>query len=454
MKTMAYILVLGLLFILSGCNKFLEEKSDKKLAVPHTLEDLQALLDDVIYVGGQTASESEVSTDDYYVKENDMASLPESEQALYYWSAELPDDERNGQGWRNGYREIYYCNLVLEGLTGLTQEERGTVKAHDIMGQALIKRAAAMLAMAEIWTMGYDNKDVDSPYGLPIRQNTNFNEKSKRGTLAETYDFIQEDLLKAKDLLTLKSISKYRPTKAAAYGYLARLYLFKNDYVNAAIYSDSCISYHGGKLLDFGTLDISKRYGMPLPENNPEVIFLRTLTSFFILGQTVAKISPDLLNNYDSNDYRLNLFFYPNSDGSKRFKGSYTGSSGLFCGIALDEMYLIKIEALLQTGKFELAKIVTKEFVKNRYNLSSGKILNLDSMSNDELLNFIIQERRRELLMRGLRWSDIKRLNKMGSNLGFERKESNIKLPPNDLRFAIPIPQNVVDLTGMLKNER
>jgi hypothetical protein len=40
--------ILGLLlalFLLTGCNRFLDEKSDTTLAVPMTLEDNQALLD-------------------------------------------------------------------------------------------------------------------------------------------------------------------------------------------------------------------------------------------------------------------------------------------------------------------------------------------------------------------------------------------------------------------------
>ena len=455
MKKSIYVLGIWILLIGNGCNKFLDEKSDKKLAVPNSLIDLQALMDDVVYVGGQTASESEVSTDDYYVKDADLNSLPESEQALYKWAPELPDDDRNGQGWQNGYREVYYCNLVLERLLDLRDEDKNSAQGKDVMGQALLKRGVAMLAMAEIWTLGYSLENIESPYGLPIRQNTNFNERSKRATLGETYSFIEKDLLKSVSLLPIKSISKYRPTKAAAYGYLARLALFKNDYSKAIMYADSSLFFHNGKLLDFALLDATKRYPMPLPEENSEVIYVRGLTSAFILDQSVAKMSFKLLNIYDDNDYRLSLFFSFNSDSTKRFRGSYRGAASHFSGIAIDEMYLIKIEGLLRTGELELAKALTKEFVKHRYDLSTGNLYGyLDIMSKDQFINFILNERRKELVMRGIRWSDIKRLNKLGLNLNLERIESNITLPANDLRFAIPIPQKVIDKSQILKNER
>ena len=443
----------GVLLLLTGCNKFLEEKSDKKLVVPHTLQDFQALMDNTSALGN-VASEGEQSTDDYYVRDIDLVSLPESEQALYRWSAELPNDDRNGIGWQYGYREVYYCNLVLEGLLGLGPGEKNSLGAKDIMGQAHLKRGVAMFAMAEIWTPGYNPTDLGSPYGLPIRQNTNFNEKSARATVGETYAFIEENLLKAKDFLPIKSISKFRPTKAAAYGYLARLSLLKNDYGKALAYADSCMAAHEGNLLDFGTLDPAKRYGMPLPENNPEVIFMKGQTAF-ILGQTIAKISPDLLDKYEDNDYRKGLFFYPNSDGTKRFKGSYWSSSSIFAGMALNEIYLIKIESFIRTEKLAQAKTLASEFIKKRYRLSgSMNHIDVNTMTKDQLLEFTLQERRKELLFRGLRWSDVKRLNKLGYNLDLQRYGSTIKLPANDLRFTLPIPQKVIDVTGLLENER
>jgi hypothetical protein len=58
--------------------------------------------------------------------------------------------------------------------------------------------------------------------------------------------------------------------------------------------------------------------------------------------------------------------------------------------------------------------------------------------------------------MRGLRWMDIKRLNKDGAKITLTRNvEGNTyTLPPNDLRYALPIPEEVISLTGMPQNIR
>ena len=51
---------------------------------------------------------------------------------------------------------------------------------------------------------------------------------------------------------------------------------------------------------------------------------------------------------------------------------------------------------------------------------------------------------------------DIKRLNKEGSNINLVRKLDGqvYMLTAGDLRFALPIPEDVIELSGMLQNPR
>jgi hypothetical protein len=74
----------------------------------------------------------------------------------------------------------------------------------------------------------------------------------------------------------------------------------------------------------------------------------------------------------------------------------------------------------------------------------------------DSALAVILQERRKELLMRGLRWMDIKRLNEEGAGIIVTRKINGqvINLSPKDPRFALPIPEDVIALSGMKQNPR
>lgn len=446
-----FIGIIVLAGLLSSCAEFLEKKSDKQLAVPYTLQDFQALMDDGSYIGTKSAVEGEMSTDDYYLSENDLGQMVDSDRDIYNWASYIAHDDRSFSGWLHAYREIYYCNLVISGIADLGERDKNSSMGRDILGQALMHRAAAMLNIAEIWTVGYSPEQLDSPYGLPLRKNTDFNEKSVRSTIGNTYAMIEDDLLKAKGLLPLQVISKYRPSRSGAYGFIARFYLFVNDYDKAKIYADSAIYLHNGGLLDYATLDQEARYTMPIPENNPEVIFYRSLASSPVLDQSRAKMAKDLLDLYEPNDMRRDLFFLENPDGSERFRAGYRGSSAMFSGVALDEMYLIKMEGLIREGKEEEALGMLKEYLPTKYGVDFDEI----QMKGD-LLDFVFTERRRQLTMRGIRWSDIKRLNREGHSISLQRKEGATTdvLPSNDFRFALPVPQQVLDLTGIQPNPR
>tara|TARA_R110002033_G_scaffold36621_1_gene75228 strand:+ start:3737 stop:3916 length:180 start_codon:yes stop_codon:yes gene_type:complete len=57
---------------------------------------------------------------------------------------------------------------------------------------------------------------------------------------------------------------------------------------------------------------------------------------------------------------------------------------------------------------------------------------------------------------RGLRWQDIRRLNKEGAGITLTRtlKGENYTLPPNDPRYIFPIPDDEIALSGIKQNVR
>ncbi|GAA0881862.1 hypothetical protein GCM10009120_04580 [Sphingobacterium siyangense subsp. cladoniae] len=86
----------------------------------------------------------------------------------------------------------------------------------------------------------------------------------------------------------------------------------------------------------------------------------------------------------------------------------------------------------------------------------SGKFQVLTAKSDSEALDLILKERRKELLFRGVRWLDLKRLNKEGREISLKRVlgGKEFVLYPNDLRYALPIPEDVIELSGMQQNPR
>lgn len=72
----------------------------------------------------------------------------------------------------------------------------------------------------------------------------------------------------------------------------------------------------------------------------------------------------------------------------------------------------------------------------------------------EDALAIVLLERRKELLMRGLRWIDIKRLNKDGSNIVPTRvvNGETFSLEPNSSFYALPLLDDIIRLTGIEQN--
>src|SRR5690606_38762792 len=119
MKHIELIVMISLaVMAISGCNKFLDEKTDKKLVVPSKLDDLQALMDSDNIVSIVDPGEGEIASDDYYLTEDVWASLQhEYDRRAYTWQ---PDFSTTSDSWVVVYRNVYYANIILEKLRKIT----------------------------------------------------------------------------------------------------------------------------------------------------------------------------------------------------------------------------------------------------------------------------------------------------------------------------------------------
>lgn len=451
-KKLIFILLIGLCFvIINGCSKYLDKKPDAKLSVPNTLEDLQALMDYWVTMNQREPTAGNTSSDEYYVTAQDLGNATEAERNQYQWAASnlfpyITND------WANCYKIIYTANTVLENIEIIAKNK--VDDWNNVKGQACFFRANAYLQAAFIWCLAYDEQSADIDLGLPLRLNTNFNELSTRASVKETYRQIIKDLNMAVALLPEKSVHPYRPSKAAAYSLLSRTYLSMREYLNAGKYADSALAIKND-LLDYNKLNPNATYPFSTWQfsANPEIIFEARSFSPFILAVTIAKVDSMLYKLYDANDLRKVVYFRAFPNNIYGFKGSYSGSS-FFMGIATDELYLIKAETLVRSGEIAKAVFTLNSLLEKRW--KTGTYTPFVSFDQDIILGKILQERQKQLYRRGLRWMDVKRLNKEGRQISFERliDGKEYQLLPNDLRFALPIPEDVISMTGMAQNPR
>lgn len=169
-----------------------------------------------------------------------------------------------------------------------------------------------------------------------------------------------------------------------------------------------------------------------------------------------ALVDTFLYNSYLPEDLRKTLFFRSNANSTKSIRGNYTGGPIRFSGIATDEVYLMRAECRVRLGSVDAAMEDLNHLLAHRYD-NSKPFVPLIVDNQREALQYVLQERRKQLLMRGLRFADVKRLNKEGADIGFKRILQGVtyRLPPNDLRFAVAIPEEVIDLApDILQNPR
>jgi hypothetical protein len=444
---------------LTGCKKFLDEKPVSSQVEPKTLKDLQALLENYTTLNRTGVSAPEVSSDDYFVTTQDYLSLPSELKRLYVW--EKNNLFANGANdWSLAYDRVFIANVVLDNIDNAAKISSNSTDWQDIKAQALFIRACAFLEIATTWTLAYDPNTATSDLGIPLRLKSDITEKIFRSNLKQTYERILSDLNEAAIIARNVPIHPMRPAKAAVYGLLSRTYLSMRDYENCLKNADLCLQIKKD-LLDFNNnppLNPNATFpfnNAPLLYNNPEIIYVSRIGTPVVLNNARAKIDSNLYQSYEPNDLRKIIYFKNNNNKTFGFKGSLDGSLNLFNGIAVDEVYLMRAECYARKGMVMEAMADLNTLMVKRWNKNVA-FPTFTANSSAEALALVLKERRKELLMRGLRWMDIKRLNKEGGNITLKRivNGQTYNLPPNDNRFALAIPEEIISISGMPQNLR
>lgn len=450
LKNISYVLT-GLSFcLLLGCKKYLDTKPVQSIKTPSTLDDMQAILDSYTQTNQMGPQLMESLSDNYYITTTSYNTRPPDDKTNYIWDK----DATYYNNWYTPYKgPVYYSNVVLDQLELISYNESEGLYRNAIKGSALFIRAFAFFEIAQHYCLPFANQYADNP-GIVLRLNSNINTPSVRSTVKQTYDQIISDLIFSATLLPETAIYPTRPTKAAAFGTLARVYLSMRDYNNANKYADSALK-RNSFLTDYNTLIPVKN--PPITLFNPEIVYFNRPTYHTILLNTVAKIDSVLIKSYDSIDLRKTVYFKANTDGSYGFQGSYEGTSNTYApfdGIVTDELYLIKAECAARSENIDESMKWLNALLKTRW--KSGKFANYSPTSSTDALNLVLTERRKELVFRGLRWTDLRRLNLEGANITLRRIINGVEytLPPNDNRWVLLIPKEVINLTSLQQNPR
>jgi len=451
-----------------ACNKqkFLEKKPSSTLLVPTTLSDFQALLDN-LKVFGLVPTLGEASADNYYVSYGSWQGMTKREMNAYVWAKDIYGGEGAQQDWNTPYQQIFYANVVLDGLKGVKSITDSAAEWNALEGSALFCRAFAFYNLAQLFAPVYDSGTAKTDPGIPLRTSSSIDTLSARSTLQATYDQILSDLNQAEAFLPGGSAGRTlnRPVKACAQALLARVYLSMRNYSMAQASADKALVTYP-QLMDYNDLSLTP---VPISTFNPETLYQASFlgapslfTYFTALSALYSTtwIDTGLLRSYDTSDLRLAIFFRTrNHDTTLYLRGGYSGSLYPFGGLATDELLLISAEGAARAGDAAAAMAKVNILLGKRW--KKGTFSGYPVTTAPAALDTVLLERRKELAFRGLRWTDLRRLNKEGANITLQRilvdtsngQVNSLKftLAPNSLNYTLPIPPDVISLNAAIQ---
>jgi hypothetical protein len=452
-KTIQIIMVLYLA-VCMGCEEFLDERPRKNLVVPQSIADLQGLLDNS-QTGSMNTSPGMwlIGSDDVWTDDLGYASYNTvAERNAYLWKEEVFDTPLSGD-WTNPYRQVFASNVVLfesEKIVPSTAEERS--RLDNVIGSANFYRAKAFFDLLQVFAPPYEPGGNNTTDGIILRLSPEIDQVLPRSSVGVCYAQVLEDLdLAIEKLPNLPQVFS-RPSKASAWAMKARVFLSMEDYAaaeNAAMQSLAIKD----DLLDLN--QIQEGLPFPISQLNIEVLFHSQMINYNFTTNARTFIDSTLIKSYGEHDLRKQVYFLERGPMNYTFRGHFTGSVNAFSGLTVGEVMLTAAEAKVRNGKVADGMGLLNQFLISRYEEGTFEPYSINDPA--EALETVLLERRKELVFRGLRWTDLRRLNRdsrFAKTLVREIAGETFQLPPGSNRYVYPIPQEELDYSGVSQNDR
>lgn len=452
-----YILMLAAIVLNTGCEKFLDHKSDGSLSIPENEKDIRALLDNDGLMNSAFPGLNDLFSDEYFIDYTVWKSRSELDQRFYVWDGDVSTFQNSS--WFSSYKAVMISNVVLESIEKQIKDHGTTYNLNLMKGEALFSRAMRHFTVSQLYCAPYDPNGDNRSAGIPIRTSSDINEAFQRNSVEDTYTSILDDLKASLELLPVHSETITRPNKVAAFALLARIYLSMEKYEEALKFAKEAYSLNN-KLLNYNTIDLSAVNPFEVSKNVEIIYFAKNVSSATYITKSRSNMDTLLLSQYQQGDLRREAFFEEKSNGYSAFKGFYSGlEPTLFCGLATDELYLIIAECETRRGNVARGMEILNLLLAHRYDPNIFEPIG--QLDQDQLLDTVLAERRKELLFRGVRWSDLRRLNRdprfrkdLKRRVFDGASWEEYELPAGDLRYVSAIPDQVIELSGMQQNPR
>jgi hypothetical protein len=175
----------------------------------------------------------------------------------------LKNQDNAYQFWTKAYQAINGCNKLLA-----VMPEGQAPETDQLIGENLFLRGFVHFSLCRIFGRPYPQDAAKNP-GVPVITTSDVTAQPKRASVAQVYDTVINDLLRAKKLMNSSNNNSYA-SKEVAMALLSRVYLYKGDNAQAKAWADSVINSGRYTLVPTGEL---AGYFTKSNENNRETIW-------------------------------------------------------------------------------------------------------------------------------------------------------------------------------------
>ncbi len=453
MKIKYFTIIITLL--LTSCNKFLDV-APKGIVIPTKLADYEGLLYSNAITTGFSPEMLHITDDLYFLTQT---ATNTTQANAYLWHEYIDADLQAAPAiWSQMYSAIYHANVIIKGV--FTATDGTDAQKRQLYSEALLVRSYCYLDLLTVFARAYDPATADSDPGLPMVTSTDVAEKAPaRSSVKVVVDALTADLTTAAEGLPATNINKYRATRHAAFAVLSRIALYKADFAAAKTYAEQALAAPHA-MIDYNNYTVET---IPNESVSPETLLMRSATNS---SPQVVLYSEELINLYDnrptvdyttSPDLRFRYFTTSTAAGLQRVPIDQFGASWSSFGIRFTEMDLTVAEVMARGNNLGGAMAIVNALRRNR--IATNSYAEQTAASAEDALTRVLEERRRELALGGLRWFDMKRLDREGRMpellrvnraLGTTPRQQIASLPPHSPRYTFQIPARVLQFNSSI----
>lgn len=370
------------------------------------------------------------------------------------------------QIWQGSYLGISRANIVLDRVPLISMDT--LVKAR-VLGEARFLRGLFYFNLVRLFG---DVPLVTMPVSPDLTPEEIY---PFRAPASSVYKLIIDDFKFASEKLPAKYIStndKGRATSGAALGLLSKVYLTIRDWENSrataqrviesneySLYPDYSANFKEANKNGKESVFEVQFYRKVTSENSQMVLSgLPSIPGLFSAGVEIILPTTDLLNSFDTNDYRKKATFFDNYWqytfephiwkywDQVAYKPSATSASGAdFMVMRYSEVLLIFAEAVNEAmgGPTQEAYDAINLVRARARNGNSAALPDLSGLSQDDFRTAVMTERRHEFVNEGQRWYDLVRTGKLIESV---KRAKGDKANPSSFNYLFPIPQREMDI--------